>query len=635
MAVYDVGGEEYEIPDSVQGEKLQRVLQGIVNRQKQTINIQPSQPASPDVPVIGADGHAVVQQMPEKPDRTVGEMLAGAGETALTLGTGATSGVVGAIGGAARGFAREISNGEFGSQAAANRIAQSSMKGMESLTYAPRTEAGQDYTQAAGQALAPLAAFGPMTGEMTALASGIKQAAPALSDLSKVGTKEAPNRMPLFRAPPQLVDDFGQMTPAFEKALKKQGVDLINVADDIKRLPQDISPERAARDLVTLKLQMKDRDGYLATKRLLPGGVVVDDSLAQEAVKQGFREGDVQAIKVASEGTRQGMRKMLNIRRAIYGDERKGLDMRPADVIGDAAVKRIEHIRNTANQARIELDRIATNELAGKTINVDKIPNNLISELKALDVALDTSTIPPKANYVGSLISKDRAAQKVINDVIDLLSEKKTPDALRAHKLKRQLDTMINYRKNNQGSQGLTKDGQNIVKSVRRSLNEAIREVSEDYGNVNDTLSKSLDAFDDFQGAMGKSIDMFSPDANKAIGQDLRGLMSNRKTRVNLDAALTKIDDTAVELGGQFSDDIRALVMFDKTLDEKFGNTARRGFAGEVESATARGIDIATGGTAGVMKAGVDFVKGEINKRRNINDHQAFKTLDQLIMRKD
>lgn len=590
-------------------------------------------PGDSDVPVIGVDGRAVVQPMPEKPDRTVGDMLAGAGETALTLGTGATSGVVGAIGGTARGFAREISNGEFGSQDAASRIAQSSMKGMEALTYAPRTEAGQDYTQATGQALAPLAAFGPMAGEMTALASGIKQAAPALRDLSKVGTKEAPNRMPLFRAPPQLVDDFGQMTPAFEKALKKQGVDLINVADDIKRLPQDISPERAARELVTLKLQMKDRDGYLATKRLLPGGVVADDSLAQEAVKQGFREGDVQAIKVASQGTRQGMRKMLNIKRAIYGDERKGLDMRPADVIGEAAVKRIEHIRNTANQARIELDRIATKELAGKQINVDKIPNNLMAELKALDVDLDTSTIPPKPNYAGSMIAKDRAAQKVINDVIDLLSEKKTPDALRAHKLKRQLDTMIDYRKNAPG--GLTASGQNIVKSVRRSLNEAIREVSEEYGNVNDTLRKSLDAFDDFQGAMGKSIDMFSPDANKAIGQDLRGLMSNRKTRVNLDAALTKIDDTAVELGGQFNDDIRALVMFDKTLDEKFGNTARRGFAGEVESATARGIDIATGGTAGVMKAGVDFVKGEINKRRNINDHQAFKTLDQLIMRKD
>lgn len=592
-------------------------------------------PADPDVPVLGADGRALVQKMPPKAERTVGDVLVGAGETALTLGTGATGGVVGAIGGAAGGFAREIANGEFGSQAAANRIAQSSMKGMEALTYAPRTEAGQDYTQATGEALAPLAAFGPMTGEMAALASGIRQAAPALRDLPKAGTKEAQNRMPLFRAPPQLVDDFGQMTPAFEKALKKQGVDLVNVADDIKRLPQDISPERAARDLVTLKLQMKDRDGYLATKRLLPSGVVADDSLAQEAVKQGFREGDVQAIKVASEGTRQGMRKMLNIKRAIYGDERKGLDMRPSDVIGESAVNRLQHIRTTANKARFELDRIASQELAGKQINVDKIPNNLIAELKALDVDLDTSTIPPKARFVGSQISKDRAAQRVINDVIDLLSEDKPADALRAHKLKRQLDTMINYKKNNQGSQGLTEAGEGVVRSVRRSLNDAIREVSDNYGQVNDTLSKSLDAFDDFQAAIGGSTNIFSENADAFIGQNLRSLMSKNQKRVALDSALTKLDDTAVELGGKFSDDIRDLVMFDKTLDEKFGDTARRGFAGEVESATARGIEIATGGTAGVMKAGVDFVKGEINKRRNINDHQAFKTLDQLINRKD
>lgn len=633
MAVYDVGGEQYEVPDDVQGERLKSVLSGIIKQQKQTKAAPIVTPGDSDIPVIGADGHAIVQQPQARPEPSIGDKLIGAGETALTLATGATGGVVGAVGGAGRGLAREIANGDFGSQAAANRIAQSSMKGMEALTYAPRTETGQDYAQATGEALAPLAAFAPMTGEMTALASGIKQAAPAVRDLSKIGTKQAPDRMPLFRAPPALVDEAGQLTKSFESALKAQGVDLVSAIDDVKRLPQNISPERAARDLVLMKLKTKDRDGYLATKRLLPGNVVADDALAQEAVRQGFREGDVQAIKVASEGTRQGMRKMLNIKRAIYGDERKALDTRPSDVIGDAAVSRIDHIRKTANQARLELDRIANKELAGKPINVDKIPNNLINELKALDVDLDTSTIPPKANYAGSMIAKDRAAQKVINDVIDLLSEKKTPDALRAHKLKRQLDTMIDYRKNAPG--GLTASGQNIAKSVRRSLNEVIREVSDDYGRVNDTLSKSLGAFEDFQNAMGKSIDMFGPEANKAIGQDLRGLMSKRKTRANLDSALTRIDDTAVELGGNFTDDIRDLVLFDKTLDEKFGDTARRGFAGEVESATARGIDIATGGTAGVIKAGVDIVKKQINERRNINDHQSFKVLNSLVNRKD
>lgn len=590
-------------------------------------------PGDPDVPVIGADGHALVQQMPAQPERTVGDMLIGAGETALTLGTGATGGMVGAIGGAGRGFVREIANGEFGSQDAANRIAQSSMKGMEALTYAPRTEAGQDYTQATGQALAPLAAFGPMTGEMAALASGVKQAAPALRDLSKIGTKEAPNRMPLFRAPPALVDEAGQLTKPFEKALKAQGVELVNVIDDVKRLPQDISPERAARDLVLLKLKTKDRDGYLATKRLLPGNTVVDDTLAQEAVRQGFREGDVQAIKVASDGTRAGMRRMIGIKRAIYGDERKALDMRPSDVIGDSAMQRVAHIRDAANKARAELNAIAEQQLVGKRINADKIPNALMAELKELNVELDMSTMPPKAKYYGSLISKDRSAQKVINDVIDLLAEDKTPDAIRAHNLKRQLDTMIDYRKNAQG--GLTESGQNVARAVRRSLNEAIREVSDDYARVNDTLSKSLDAFDDLQGAMGKSINMFGPDANKAIGQDLRSLMGKGKKRVELNNALTKLDDTAVELGGNFADDIRDLVMFDKTLDEKFGDTARRGFAGEIESATARGIDIATGGTSAVLKEGFDFAKKKINERRNINDHQSFKVLDQLINRKD
>lgn len=114
---------------------------------------------------------------PEEPG--VGEQIVGAGETALALGTGATGGAIGMIGGTLKGLAEQILSGQFGTQQAADLVEQEAMKGAEALTYAPRTQAGQEQTQAVGEALAPLAAVAPMTAELGAIAQGARAAAPA------------------------------------------------------------------------------------------------------------------------------------------------------------------------------------------------------------------------------------------------------------------------------------------------------------------------------------------------------------------------------------------------------------------------------------------------------------------------
>ena len=117
------------------------------------------------------------QPVPEEPG--VADALVGAGETALALGTGATGGAVGMIGGTLKGLAEQILSGQFGTQQAADLVEQEAMRGAEALTYAPRTQAGQEQTQAVGEALAPLAAVAPMTAELGAIASGAKAAVPA------------------------------------------------------------------------------------------------------------------------------------------------------------------------------------------------------------------------------------------------------------------------------------------------------------------------------------------------------------------------------------------------------------------------------------------------------------------------
>jgi hypothetical protein len=113
------------------------------------------------------------------PDPTLGQQVVGAGETALALGTGATGGSIGMIGGTLKGLAEQLLSGNFKQGDVNNLVEKAATEGAEALTYAPRTQAGQEQTQAVGEALAPLAAVAPMAAELGAIAQGARAAAPA------------------------------------------------------------------------------------------------------------------------------------------------------------------------------------------------------------------------------------------------------------------------------------------------------------------------------------------------------------------------------------------------------------------------------------------------------------------------
>ena len=479
---------------------------------------------------------------------------------------------------------------------------------------------GDDTFDATDSPLAATAALiapdviGAIAGTTTA-----KNAAKGIANQAK--------KIPLRRNPTGIVTATGHPTPAFEKALKSYGATYDNVIDDIARLPDGIDPKKAVNQIVKRKIMAGDTDGFLATKKIDKTGKVVDDEIGKEAVRQGFRDGDVQMIKVASDGTKKRMKEMVDIRRGIMGNERKAVDMRPTDVIGDSFLDRFKHIRYKADLARKELNQVAAVNLPGKQINADGVVNNFLRQLDNMDVEYDMSSGVPKVSFEGSMISKDKTSQRVINDVLDLLAEPKHPDALRAHKLKKQLDSLIDY--NKKAKDGLTDAGRNIAKSVRKSLNDAIREVDDDYMRVNDELSKSIGAMDDFEKVLGPSIDIWSDGAGKAIGQDLRGLLSNRKSRVKLENAMKGIDETARELGGVFDDDLGDLVVFAKTLDDKFGATARNSFSGEIQS----GVKNAFRGKEGAKDAVIDYVAKKVDEARNVNDEYAFRSLDELLKR--
>jgi len=97
------------------------------------------------------------------------QAVEGGVETGLAMATGATGGALGMLGGTLAGLAESILSGKFGTQEASDLVAKRAEQGAAALTYAPRSAAGQQMTQAVGdvmmQAAVPL---GPAAAEVAA-----------------------------------------------------------------------------------------------------------------------------------------------------------------------------------------------------------------------------------------------------------------------------------------------------------------------------------------------------------------------------------------------------------------------------------------------------------------------------------
>lgn len=172
-----------------------------------------------DLPRMDAQGR--VLDFPQQPQdaASAGQTALGTGEAALALATGATGGAAGMIGGTIKGVLDELVAGKFGTQEAADRIEKAATDAGAALTYAPRTQSGQEQVQAIGETLAPLAALGPMASELGAITQGAKAAAPAVRAGVGNVTSKAADLIPSRAA--AAVDDMSVGAAQTEAALRR------------------------------------------------------------------------------------------------------------------------------------------------------------------------------------------------------------------------------------------------------------------------------------------------------------------------------------------------------------------------------------------------------------------------------
>lgn len=559
-----------------------------------------------------------------------GDYAEGALDVMLTIPT-AISGSMAGASDAILQIAKEMISGQYGSPEAAQRVLDQFQATTSYYTRPPQTEGGKFLMGKIGEVAEQI----PVMPQMQAFAPNIKIAA---QQLSIKAAQIRPILNSKLGRSASLIDDNNLPSKPLQNSLKKYGVDYSLIIDDPETLPMisgRTSPDDVVKQIIKKKL-ITGSDNKSLYNKMLSNGSIVYDALGDEAVKQGFRPGDVSSAKNANIQTKKIMSRMLDQKRLIEGSSEQALKLRPSDYIGDEVMKRVDLLKNKSLELRKDLDSIS-NKLKGVPIDTTTVQTRVFDGLERIginipdeayrDPRLLKGLLKNKSFFEGSDISKDSMSQKVIRDVVDLLSEDVGSDALRAHKLKRQIDTMIDYKQKTYG--GLTDTGKNFAKSIRRSLNDSVREVSKEYAKTNDELTNIFSSLDEVRDILPKKIDLDSELASSAMGQELRKLLSNYSKRNEIRSALKNVDDVASNYSDYLDVSIDRLVQFNNTLDTRFRPTARGSFKSEIADAFGQELSA----TAMAKQKALGLVVESIEKFRNINDEEAFNTMKKLLER--
>lgn len=160
-----------------------------------------SQTPAQSIPIFDNAGNPIEPDAPmPKRETTLKEDIIGAGETAATALTGATTGALGYVQGLGTGLVDTIAAGEFGTQKGVDRIAETAGRFAAQGAYTPKTEAGQRQVAALGEAASMLpptvAGFSPaqLAGAGQAARASMQVTPTAVRETAQVARQALPSR---------------------------------------------------------------------------------------------------------------------------------------------------------------------------------------------------------------------------------------------------------------------------------------------------------------------------------------------------------------------------------------------------------------------------------------------------------
>ena len=251
---------------------------------------QASSESANNIDVPGMEGEPIISDAAPK-ERSLGDIAEGVAESALTLGTGATTGALGFGAGTLSGIIGELTGrlkqgeGLEEAQALASK-----------LTYAPKTEAGKDITSDIGEALGvlpPVLGTAPVVGLNAASALKLSK---MKSPLAKKIAKESTGNIQKSFTKKLDSERFTPRTSRLVKQARKQGFD-----EGMTTVIANASPIDKRRGLKMVNELEKGMADALYQAKNRPSDVAGDSLLRQiDFVKSNNKKAGMQLNRVAN-----------------------------------------------------------------------------------------------------------------------------------------------------------------------------------------------------------------------------------------------------------------------------------------------------------------------------------------------
>jgi hypothetical protein len=474
---------------------------------------------------------------------------------------------------------------------------------------APLIKAVSDFKKTAGQQGLDLtgspafATFVQMIPDIITQAGGAAQTIKSLNSADNLPTFSDGTRQVAKQSPTKMAIIEKIKSGSTDKDLAKLSVREI--------LPSETSTTKAG---IFEKLQQK----FIGVDPRL-----VKDDLASDAIKQGFDAGVIQPVKQASRADKNKMLRMVNSMQQGKNNALFAQKNRPSDIAGESLVERVEYIVNINREAGRSLDREAR-KLKGKAVDFDPVVSNFLNELDDIGIKINKDLTP---NFMGSDIEGVPGAERIINQIFKRMGNTKTPDAFDIHRFKKFIDENVTYGKQ---ADGLSGKMEGLLKGFRREMDGLLDNKFPKYDEVNTRYSETISVLDELQSSTGKKLDLQGASASKALGTELRKVMSNYRSRIDLLDSLDSVEGVYKKYGGTADDDILTQVLFVDELNSVFGTPARTSLEGTVARGTRQGIQAATS-QGGFVGAATELAAEAAEASRGINNKNAFKAIRKLL----
>lgn len=572
---------------------------------------------------------------------------------------GAMEGIIGgtqAIGSVASGLLAEPVAGlrglfELATGGSAEEATKQIESTREALTYQPRTPAGRTGLRNIGKMVGPyaelLAAPGEFLGEQAFEATESPFAATAARLLPEtVASAFGLYGLRGLQPPKQALTPRGEPTPEFRKALEKEGIVWESLPEETKAaISPEITPAGLgggfgpiAQDIAVGELAGGSRAVGLAEKQLREGPLaaispITKDPLASEALRQGFKPNFVQSVRQTTPTTKKLMEDMLQIRRKISDNQSYAQVSRPIDVVGGPLQKRLEILEDVRKTEGKKLGEIVKTKLKGLPVDTTRPQNFLKNIQDEYNFSVTFGEKGPEFDFSKSRFMANPAAMNSIRKMYNIYYQDLKKDAARLHEMKNQVDEHINFASKKSPTGKMDETAENLLKQFRSEVNNAVREVSPEYAQVNQSLQSAIGPLNTFYDAFGNKLRLLKgEDLKKAIAQESRKLQTNYNSRLFIEDATKAVDDAVSGFGYKFDENAYDLVNFANTLDDMFGAAAPGSMKGISQTSIEPLMRGDLKGAAMERIAGTAAEK--IQNLRGINESGAFNALDALLKRK-